>query len=95
VGRLDEDDAGPACRLGAEILDVPVIAEPVFGAVLAHGRDDDPVARRHTAKRDRPEQMGALAHRVLFSFPRDVQSSKKANDRRPRKSRKRKESLRI
>ena len=44
MGRLGHHDAGAAHRLGAELLDVPVVAEPVGGAVLAHRGDADAVA---------------------------------------------------
>src|SRR4051812_40609457 len=38
MGRLGDDDPGTTGRLGAEILDVPVVAETIGGAVLAHRR---------------------------------------------------------
>src|SRR5262249_55735652 len=43
--RFGEDDAGAPHGTRAEMLDMPIIAEPVDGAVLAHRRHNDAVAR--------------------------------------------------
>jgi len=48
-GGFHEDDAGAALRELAEVDEVPVVGEPVGRGVLAHRRDDDPVAERHAA----------------------------------------------
>ena len=56
--RFGEHEARPAHRLGAEVLDVPVVAEPVDGRILAHRRDRDAVRRGDGAEGDRLKQQG-------------------------------------
>ncbi len=53
---LGEHDAGAAHGTRTQMLEVPVVTEPVLGAVLAHRRDDDAVARGDRAEGDRLEQ---------------------------------------
>ena len=62
MGRLGEDDARTAGGAGAEMLDVPIAAEPIFGAVLAHRRDDDAVARGDRAEGDGFEELRRVRH---------------------------------
>ncbi len=51
--RLGHDDAGATGRPGTQVLDVPVVAQSVIGAVLAHWRHDDAVASGDRAETDR------------------------------------------
>ena len=44
-GRLDEDQARASNRPAAQVDEMPVVGQPILGAVLAHRRDDDPVAK--------------------------------------------------
>ena len=46
AARLGEHQRRSADGAGAEVDEVPVVREPVLARVLAHGRDDDPVAQR-------------------------------------------------
>ena len=55
VGRFSEHDAGATHGFGAEVLDVPVGAEPVLGSVLAHRRDRDAVLGGDAAQGERLE----------------------------------------
>ena len=56
VRRFGEHDAGAAHRPRAEMLHVPVVAEPVDGGILAHRRHHDAVARGDGTEADRLEQ---------------------------------------
>ena len=60
--RLGEHDAGAAHGARAEVLQVPVVAEPVGGAVLAHRRDHDAVAGGDRTESDRLKQQGRVGH---------------------------------
>ena len=55
-GRLDEDDAGAALRKFSKVYQMPVGDMPIARRVLAHRRDDDAIARRQLAQRDRLEE---------------------------------------
>src|SRR5579875_1399308 len=44
MGRLGEDDPRAAGRMRAQMLHMPIIAQAVASAVLAHGRNHDAVA---------------------------------------------------
>jgi hypothetical protein len=56
MGCLGEYDAGAAHRPRAQMLHVPIIAQSVLGAVLAHRRPHDAVARGDRAEGDRLKQ---------------------------------------
>jgi hypothetical protein len=56
MGCLGEHDAGAAHRPRAQMLHVPIVAQPVLGAVLAHRRHRDAVARSDRAEGDRLKQ---------------------------------------
>ena len=53
-----EDDPCPASRPRAEMLDVPVIAQPVTCGILTHRRHRDPVARGDGSEGDGFEKFG-------------------------------------
>jgi hypothetical protein len=55
---LDHDQGRAAHGATAEVDQVPVVAQALIGAVLAHGGHDDPVAERHAAEGQRTEQDG-------------------------------------
>ena len=55
----------PARRSGTEVLDVPVAAQPVAGAVLAHRRHDDAVAGSDRPKADRLKEQRCRHEAVL------------------------------
>ncbi len=50
MGRLDDQEPGAGIRQHAEMRHVPVVADAVVGAVLAHRRDDDAVGKRQIGK---------------------------------------------
>ena len=56
AGRLDHDQAGAGIGQHAEMIEVPVGGDAVVGAVLAHGRDDDPVRELEIGEPDRRKQ---------------------------------------
>ena len=56
VGHLGDHQAGAGIRQHAEMVDMPVGGDAVVGAVLAHGRDDDPVRELEVGEPDRGEQ---------------------------------------
>ena len=56
-GRLDHDKSDPARGSAAEVDQVPVVGQPVVGAVLAHRRHHDPIAKRDAPDRQRAEQV--------------------------------------
>jgi hypothetical protein len=58
VRRLDDGEAGAGIRQHAEMRHVPVVADAVVGAVLAHRRDDDAVVERKIGEPERREQGG-------------------------------------
>ena len=47
---LGVDEPGAALRAAAQMHKVPVAGQAVMGAVLAHGRDHDPVVEHHLAQ---------------------------------------------
>ena len=55
--RLDHDQSDAACRPAAQMHEVPIVGQPVVGAVLTHRRHDDPIAKRDAANRQRAEQV--------------------------------------
>jgi hypothetical protein len=56
--RLDHDQGRAAHRPAAEMDQVPVVAQPFLGAVLAHWGHHDPVAEGDAADRQGAEQSG-------------------------------------
>ena len=53
AGRLHHEQRRPRIAQRAEVIEMPVGRGAVIGAVLAHGRDDDPVAELERIKPDR------------------------------------------
>ena len=45
VGGLEHQERGPGVRQHAQMGHVPVVGDPVIGAVLAHGRNGDAVGK--------------------------------------------------
>ena len=56
AGGLDHDQRGAGIGEHAEMVEVPVVGDAVVGAVLAHGRDDDPVRELEIGEPDRRKQ---------------------------------------
>ena len=56
-GRLHDHQGHAADRPAAEVDEVPVVGQPLLGAVLAHRRHDDPVAEGDPPDRQRAEQV--------------------------------------
>src|SRR5262249_15815998 len=56
AGGLDDDHSGTAIGQHAGMAGVPVGRHAVISAVLAHGRDDDPVRELEIGEPDRREQ---------------------------------------
>ena len=57
--RLGEHQPGTTHRPGAEVHEMPIVRESVLARVLAHRRDDDPVAEDHVAELQRVEEHAA------------------------------------
>ena len=58
VRRLGHHDPSTSGGAGAQVLDVPIAAQTIGGAVLAHRCDDDAVAGGDRAEADRLEKQG-------------------------------------
>ena len=56
-GRLDDHQGRAADGTTPQVDQVPVVRQPLVGAVLAHRRHDDPVAERHPADFQGAEQV--------------------------------------
>ena len=56
MGRLDHQHAGAGIGQHAEMGHVPIVADAVIGAVLAHRRDDDAVRELEAGKADGRKQ---------------------------------------
>jgi hypothetical protein len=56
VGHLGDHQAGAGIRQHTEMVEMPVGGYAIVGAVLAHGRDDDPVRELEIGEPDRREQ---------------------------------------
>jgi hypothetical protein len=56
VGGLEHQERGPGVRQHAQMGHVPVVGDPVIGAVLAHGRNGDAVGKLEIGKLYRREQ---------------------------------------
>src|SRR3954469_6962501 len=70
---LAKDDSGAAeCEL-AQMDQMPIGRTTIVGAVLAHRRDDDPVARDQPTQRNRSEQQGRRS--VGFSGHKSIHMS--------------------
>ncbi len=50
--------------------EMPVISQPLVGAILPDGADDDPIAQRDVSERQRREKRG-LHYRLQVSVRRD------------------------
>ena len=58
--RLHDNEAGAPRRSRAEVDQMRIVGQAVPPAVLTHGGNPDPVAERHTAKRELIEQVRHL-----------------------------------
>ena len=65
VGHLDHDHAGAGIGQHAEMGHMPIVADAVIGAVLAHRRDDDAVGELEAGEADGRKQGTRHGHHLL------------------------------
>src|ERR1044072_8435256 len=55
--RLYKGEPDPARRSAAEVDQVPIVGQPIVGAVLTHRRNNNPISEGHASYRQRTEQI--------------------------------------
>ena len=65
AGGLDHEQRRAGIGQHAEVIEVPVGRDAVVGAVLAHGRDDDPVRELEIGKSNRRKQGTGHGTRIM------------------------------